>query len=69
MDQDGFSLFIAVGAVSILASGLIRGVFEVQFLRASRSERPLAYWLSASALVLIALEAFRRAWSIGCASC
>ena len=69
MDQDGFSLFIAAGAVAILVSGLVRGAFEVQSLRASRSDRPLPYWLSALALVLIALEAFRRAWSVGCASC
>ena len=69
MDQDGFSLFIAVAAVTILVSGLVRGAFEIQSLRASRSDRPLPYWLSALALVLIALEAFRRAWSVGCASC
>ena len=69
MDQDGFSLFIAVAAVSILVSGLVRGAFEIQCVRASRSDRPLPYWLSALALVLIALEAFRRAWFVGCASC
>ena len=50
MDQDGFSLFIAVAAVTILVSGLVRGAFEIQSLRASRSDRPLPYWLSALAL-------------------
>lgn len=69
MDQDGFILGIMALATLILLSGLHRGAFEIQFIRAERMTQPLRYWLSALVLALVALEAFRRAWFIGCAEC
>ena len=69
MDQDGFSIFIAVGAVTILLSGMVGGAFEIQFLKASRADRPFLYWMTALTLVLVALEGLRRAWFVGCAEC
>ena len=69
MDQDGLSLAIAVLAILILVSGLRRGAFEIQFLRAARADNMAGYWIFAAVLLLVALECFRRALFIGCAEC
>jgi hypothetical protein len=68
MDQDGFNIAIAVLALLILASGLWRGDFEVQFLRADSRANPIRYWIFAAVLVLVIGEASIRAWR-GCINC
>jgi hypothetical protein len=69
VDQDGLSIGLAVLAVLILVSGLRRGAFEIQFIRAARATSPLGYWLVVLVLVGIAIECGRRAIFIGCAEC
>ena len=69
MDQDGFSIAIALVAAALLVSGLVTGAFAVQTFRATRKDRPMAYWGCAGVLALVAIEAFRRAWFLGCVEC
>ena len=69
MGQDGLSIVLAVAAVAILASGLWRGSFEIQFIHAGRAKQPGAYWTCAAVLVLVAAEAARRALFVGCTEC
>jgi hypothetical protein len=69
MDQDGLSLAIGLLALLVLASGLRRKEFHIQFLRAARTANPVGYWIFAAVLVLVALESLRRAFFIGCVDC
>ena len=69
MDQDGLSIALAVAAVAILASGLWRGSFAIQFIHACRAKQPVAYWTCAAVLGLVAAEAARRALFVGCSEC
>lgn len=69
VDQDGLSIAIALLAASILISGLRRGDFTIQFVRASRTDRPLAYWAVAIILLAVTFESARRAFFIGCVDC
>jgi hypothetical protein len=69
VDQDGLGIALALFAVLILFFGLRRGVFEIQFIRASRSDSPVAYWIIAAILAAVAIELARRAWSSGCPDC
>jgi hypothetical protein len=69
VDQDAFNLVVALAAVAILVSGLRRGSFRIQCLQARREAQPFAYSACALVLTLIAAEAVRRAWFVGCAEC
>jgi uncharacterized membrane protein YiaA len=69
MDQDGFSIAIVIVAAAVLVSGLTSGVFHIQFVHAARKSNPVGYWLIALVTVLVAAEAFRRTWFIGCPDC
>jgi hypothetical protein len=69
VDQDGLSIALAGLAILILVSGLRRGAFEVQFIRAARVTNPIGYWLVALVLLGIAVECGRRAYFIGCIGC
>jgi hypothetical protein len=69
MDQDGLSIALALAAFAILFHALWTGRLDIQFLHLVRARQPLAYWLCAVALLLIGLEASRRAVFVGCAEC
>ena len=69
MDQDGLSIALALVAFAILVSGLRTGSFDIQFLHVARARRPVAYWVCAVVLLVVALEASRRAIFVGCAEC
>ena len=60
---------IALLALAILASGLLRGEFQIQFLRAARATNPIGYWIFGAVVVLVALESLRRAFFVGCVEC
>jgi hypothetical protein len=69
MDQDGLNIALTLVAAAILVSGLTRGAFDIQFFHADRGTRPVAYWTCAVVMALVALEAGRRAWFLGCVEC
>ena len=69
MDQDGFSIGIFIVSMALLVSGLRTGVFRLQFVKAARKENALDYWVVFVVILLVAGEAFRRAWFIGCPDC
>jgi hypothetical protein len=69
VDQDGFSIAIGVAALALLASGLWRGRFDIEFVRTARAAQPLRYWAVALVLALVAIEAWRQAIFVGCREC
>jgi hypothetical protein len=69
MDQDALSIALALLAILILISGLRRGAFEIQFIRAARATNPIGYWVIALLLVGVIAETAYRAWYVGCVDC
>jgi hypothetical protein len=69
MDQDGLSIALALVAFAILCSGLRSGRVDIQFFHAARAHKPIAYWACMVVLLLVGIEASRRAIFIGCVEC